>query len=736
MSLSAGTSLGPYEILAPLGAGGMGEVYRARDTRLGREVAIKLLPESSRFDPQSLMRLRREARAASALNHPNICTIHDIGEHEGRAFIVMELLSGVTLGQMIASGPVPPERLPSIAIQIAEALDAAHSRSIVHRDIKPGNIVVGEHVVKVLDFGLAKSSGSSGGAPAGPDENTRTALAGESSGSGAAGTLYYMSPEQALGRPVDPRSDLFSFGAVLHEMATGRRAFPGTTAAAVFDAILNRPPDGALPKAWQGLGSILDRLLAKEPSARFATAAEAAAAIRAFQAGVSTGRRERARREPPSIAVLPFRNLSADSDNEFFADGMTEEILSSLSKVTALRVASRTSSFAFKGRSEDVRAIGRALGVSAVLEGSVRRSGKRLRVSVQLVKSEDGYQLWSDRFDRELEDVFAVQDEIAESVATALRVVLTDRERSEIRKVPTTNIEAYDDYLRGRELLRPLESAGFHAARRMFERAAGQDPNFALAWVGVVECCYWIFGWLGRDQAQLEAAREASAKALRIDPDLAEAHAACGMTCVIADDLPGAHRAFARAIELDPQSFDAYYFAARAFVSEGRLEEAVAMFSAAAAVRPEDYQSPTLLATCYRGLGRVEDERAAAQRALQLIERHLELHPGDVRAVYFAAGNTWYATHDREKALSWARRALDMDPSSYSVRYNVACLYVNVGDFDAALELLEQNASEGWGQRSWVEHDPDWMPLRDDPRFRAILDLMASPEPGGATPGS
>jgi adenylate cyclase len=405
---------------------------------------------------------------------------------------------------------------------------------------------------------------------------------------------------------------------------------------------------------------------------------------------------------------------------------MAEEILSALSKIKALRVASRTSSFAFKGRSEDVRAIGRSLGVGSILEGSVRRSGNRLRVSVQLVKAEDGYQLWSDRFDREMEDIFALQDEIAESVANALRVVLSERERHAIRKIPTENMEAYDCYLRGRDLLRPLEAKGFHAARGMFERAVELDGRFAPALVGIVECCYWIHGWLGHDAAVLEEARSAAARALAIDPDLGEAHVALGMTGFMSNDFPSAYRSFARAIELDPLNFDAHYFAARAYVSEGRLEEAATMFAKAGQIRPEDIQAPTLLRTCYLGLGRPDEARAAAVRALEAIEKHLELYPSDARAVYFAAGNSWTAYGDRGKSMFWARRALEIDPESISVRYNVACVYVNLGMYEEALDLLEQNVSRGWGQREWIEHDPDWFPLRDHPRFRAILDRIDS----------
>jgi non-specific serine/threonine protein kinase len=711
-------------------------------------VALKLLPEST-CDAQSLERFRREAQSASALNHPHICTVHDIGEHDGRRFMVMELLSGSTLHDLLRSGPLPPERLFEYAAQIAGALAAAHARSIVHRDIKPGNIVVTSHGIKVLDFGLAKrgpesepapgssKAGGSGAASSSSEDAETEYMSADpsllTSPGLVLGTIAYMSPEQALGRAVDARSDLFSFGAVLHEMATGRRAFPGATPAAVFDAILHRPPDGDLPASCAGLKPVLEKLLQKDAAKRTATAAETAAELRSLQPGApgrtggsaaASSAVRHAAKETPSIAVLPFRNLSPDPENEFFTDGMTEEILGALSKIRALRVASRTSSFAFKGRNEDVREIGRALGVGAILEGSVRRSGSRMRVSVQLAKAEDGYQLWSDRFDRELADVFAVQDEIAEKVAAALRLVLTDSEKQNIRRIPTENLEAYECYLKAREVLRLLHEKSFSAARRLFERAAALDPDFAPAWIGVVESCYWIYIWRGKDPEQLEAARKAAAKALEIAPDLAEAHVAQGLTWFMLADNAAAHRSFQRAIELDPKSFDAHYFAARAWVSQGKLEEAAASFERASEVCPDDYQAPTLLATCYKGLGRLDDERRASARALEVIEKHLEYQPGDVRATYMAANNTLVATGDREKAIAWARKAQSMDPDSLSFGYNIACFYATLGMNTEALDLLERNVDTGWGQRAWIEHDPDWFGVKDDPRFHASLAKM------------
>ena len=712
----ASRTIGPYEIVAPIASGGMGEVYRGVDTRLGRGVAIKLLPEAQVLHAQALERFRLEARAASALNHPGICTIHDVGEHEGRPYIVMELIEGRTLREILAAGPIEAERCLDLALQLLDALDAAHTASIVHRDIKPANIVVTERgLAKILDFGVAKFSAPLSGA-----DDATWALDLTRPGD-AVGTVAYMSPEQTLGRAVDRRSDLFSFGVVLHEMATRTRAFPGETAAAVSDAILHTKPTGTLPGALAALRPILDRLLEKAPESRYASAAAVAADLRRvrLQPGV-------ARDTPASIAVLPFGNLGADPETEYFSDGMAEEILSALAKLRAVRVASRTSCFAFKGRNEDVRTIGRSLGVASILEGSVRRAGARLRVNVQLVNVEDGYQIWSQRFDRQIEDVFAVQDEIAESVAGALRVVLTEGERDVLRRVPTQHLEAYEDYLRGREQMHRLERSGFVAARSLFERATAIDPAFVQAWVGIVEACHWHGSWFEHDPELLAAARAASARALALDPGFAEAHVAVGLTHAMAGEQTAAQEAYRRAIALDPTNFDAHYYAARSYVSSGQLAEAATMFARAAEVRPDDYQAPALLVGCHAGLGHTDEARAAAERALVVLDKHLELHPEDVRAMYLSAGATWEATRDRAAALGRAQRALEMQPESLSVRYNVACLYASLQLTDEALDLLEQNAEQGWGQRSWVEHDPDWASLRTHPRFIAILDRLRS----------
>jgi len=418
-----GTTVSHYRILEKLGGGGMGVVYRAEDTRLHRYVALKFLPDSVVQESQALARFQREAQAASALNHPNICTVFDIGEEKGKAFIVMEYLEGVTLKAVIARQPIELGRLLEISGEIADALVAAHAKNIIHRDIKPENIFVcgGGHL-KVLDFGLAKING--------PDEREgETTVFALSEAGIALGTLPYMSPEQLQGRSVDHRTDIFSLGAVLYEMAVGQRPFIGGTSLELSSSILRdapKPITDFRPELPTGLHRIVSRCLSKEPTERYASAQELRQALELLRREMSSGSPRTAAEavREVSVAVLPFTNMSADPENEFFADGLTEEIINALTQIEELRVAARRSTLAFKGTHIDLRVVGERLNVKAVLEGSIRRAGTRIRINAQLISVSDGYHLWSEHYDRELDDIFGVQDDISRAIANRLKVDL------------------------------------------------------------------------------------------------------------------------------------------------------------------------------------------------------------------------------------------------------------------------------------------------------------------------
>jgi adenylate cyclase len=421
--------------------------------------------------------------------------------------------------------------------------------------------------------------------------------------------------------------------------------------------------------------------------------------------------------------VLPFADMSPQKDQDYFCEGIAEEIINALTKIQALRVASRSSAFAYKGRNQDIRQVGEQLSVGTVLEGSVRKAGPRIRITAQLISVADGYHLWSERYDRELEDVFAVQDEIAENIVKALRVVLTEEEKRAIEKPRTENVQAYEYYLRGRQFFHQFREKGHQFARRMFARAIAIDPSFALAYAGTADCSSFLYMWWDPSEANLEQADAASQKALALAPNMAEAHASRGLALTLSKRQEEAEQEYATAIRLDPKLFEAHYFQARAYFQEGRHEEAAKAFERAAAVRPEDFQTPSLVALAYDALGRKDESGTARRRAVQIIEQHLDLNPDDARALYLGAIDLCYLG-DRERSREWAERALSLDPDDPAVLYNVACAYVQLGLVEKALDCLERGTLNGAGHRAWIENDPDLNAIRDHPRFRALLERI------------
>jgi serine/threonine protein kinase len=548
MAVDPGRRLGPYEVIALIGAGGMGEVYRARDTRLGRDVAIKVLPAETALDPESLARLEREARTVSRLNHPNILTIFDVGEIAGTHFIASELVDGETLRARLARERLPVETVVDIAIQIVSGLTVAHEAGLAHRDMKPENVMLRrDGLVKVLDFGLAK--------PVRPvlNDDDSTIMAPTHAGV-VVGTTAYMSPEQVRGLPVDPRTDLFSVGAVMYEMLAGRRAFEGQTPSDVLVAVLTREPEPLgrhRPDAPGDLSRLVDRCLAKDPALRYRAGRDLLADLESLRAA-HTGQSDTSKLVP-SIAVLPFASLSSDPDNEFFADGLMDEVIADLSGVRALRVISRTSAMRYKRTEKDLRTIARELDVRYVLEGSVRRAAMSLRVTAQLIDAETDSHLWADKYSGRAEDVFAIQEEISRKIVEALQVRLTDREARSLAERPIENLAAYECYLKARHAMYLVAGDSLDRAQKLVEDGLsiiGENPLL----LATKACVLWHYASqsVGPAEQHLDEAAHCAAKALAGDPQCDLAIFARGLVAAKRGDLERALPALRRAAELKP----------------------------------------------------------------------------------------------------------------------------------------------------------------------------------------
>jgi TolB-like protein/thioredoxin-like negative regulator of GroEL len=694
----------------------MATVYLAHDPKHDRRVAIKVL-HPSLAATLGAERFLREIRVAARLNHPHIVPLHDSGQADGWLYYVMPFLEGESLRARLArEGRLPPAEAVAIARDVALALDHAHRQGVVHRDIKPENVMLQEGEALVADFGIARAVETAGSEPL-----TEWGM--------AVGTPAYMSPEQAAGeREPDGRSDVYAVGTLLYEMLCGHVPFAGFTAQAIIAKrfLEDAPPiRESRPELSAALERVVATALAREPGQRFQTAALLAAALApagspTVDAAAPTRIVEATAPPEKSIAVLAFVNMSNDPGNEYFSDGIAEEIINALSSISALRVAARTSSFAFKGRPDDIGEIGRRLRVATVLEGSVRKAGDRLRVTAQLVDVAGGFPLWSARYDRQLEDVFAIQDEIAASIVAALEVVLSPREQRAIGQAPAADVAAYDYYLRGRQAFNLMRRASQQLARRMFERAIDVDPAYARAYAGAADTCSFLYLFWDPSRSNLEQAERYSTRALELAPDLADAHTSRAQAFTLRGQYADAEREFRHAIALNPNLYDAHYFFARALAQQGRFVEALEQYYEAWRVRPEDYQVAFLMTTPLLRLGRHEELDDVHRRAMENVRRALELNPDDARALYLGAGGL-LREGDRETALDWAARALASDPTDSAVLYNVACLHTLVGDGERGLDLITRAVDAGFGNRAWLEADSDFDLIRHDPRFQALL---------------
>jgi len=789
MTISAGSRLGPYEILAPIGAGGMGEVYRAKDPRLGREVAIKVLPASFSADPDRLRRFEQEARAAGMLNHPNVTAVYDIGKDEstGAPYVVQELLEGETLRQTLAGGQLSAKNAIDYGTQIALGLAAAHEKGVVHRDLKPENLFVGKDGhVKILDFGLARieprvSFGEETGAPT---------VSGHTEPGTVMGTVGYMSPEQVRGKPADARSDVFSFGAVLYEMLTGRRAFHKETGIETLTAILKEEPPELAGEAGS-LSPALDRVvrhcLEKNPEQRFQSAHDIAFALTEASSSAAPGRspaadvgvRARAPRSRvfrwslwaaavvalaaavllfrphagtiDSLAVLPFVNVGHDPNAEYLSDGITESLINSVSRIPGVKVVSRGSAFYYKGKEVGAKAIGKQLGVRAVLTGRIVQRGDALSIRAELVDARDDTHLWGEEYNRKLADILALQEEIARDISGKLRQRLTGEQKQRLSRRATEDPEAYGSYLKGRYHWNKRTGEDLQKGITYFQQAIDKDPTYALAYAGLADCYALLFLYGGLPSAEtFPKARAAALKALEIDETLAQAHATLAYTDeVFSWDYSAAEKEYRRAIELDPKYPTVHHWYSLFLSRLGRHEQAIAEAARAYELDP---LSPII--SNNRAVAFVRSQQS--DRAIEASRQTLELDSG------FSSAHLWLglaleqkkmypeATASLEEAVRLSRRSIvtiaDLGhvnavsgkreeamrlieelkgwmARGYDPLANIAMVYAGLGQKDEAIEWLDKacRARSAWVVYLAVKVDPRWDALRSDPRFQDLL---------------
>ena len=720
----------------------MGVVYEAEDSQLGRRVALKFLPPETAQDSQALERFQREARAASSLNHPNICTIHAIERHELRHFIVMELLEGQTLAQIMTGNPVEMEKLLPLAIQIADALESAHAKGIVHRDIKPANLFLTERgELKILDFGLVKMRQGEMAQGASASQSDTVAANNELTMPGAAvGTISYMSPEQARGQLVDARTDIFSVGTVLYQMSTGSLPFKGDTSAVIFDAILNREPLPAAelnPSLPADFARILDKTLEKDRNLRCQTATELKTDLNRLKRDLEPNKRrtkEKSDSDPAapkllgkSVAVLYFENLSGSKEDEYLRDGITEDVITELSKIRGLNTFSRPTILAFRDKPVTPAQIGQQLGAAYVLTGTLRRSGARLRINVQLVDTRTDFPLWSERFDREMKDVFEVQDEMARKIAEALRITLSPQELEALAVKPTENLQAYDLYLRGKRYARRQTRQDLEFALQMFENAVAMDVSFALAYAACANACAMFYCNYSRDPVWVERAREASGKALALRWDLPEVQVSQAWVLYAAELHDEAVRMVKKAIERKRDCEGAYYLLCRALFAAGRYQEVLDVAEVAIEASGEDYNVYVPVLNSLGAIGKSEAKLNMTQRRMAALENHLKQVPEDARARILVAGD--YADLARsDDAMRELNMALALRANEASILYNAACVYCGLKRKAEAMDALRKAWEAGFRDAVWTRRDPDLALLHGEPEFdRLYPDVPLSP---------
>jgi serine/threonine protein kinase/Flp pilus assembly protein TadD len=734
-----GRTVSHYRILEKLGGGGMGVVYKAQDLRLDRPVALKFLPPELTRDSEAKQRFIYEAKSASALDHPNICTIHELGEtEEGQVFIVMACYDGETLRKRMEHGPLAMEQAVTLAMQIAAGLAEAHKGGIVHRDIKPANVIItGDGTAKIIDFGLAKLAGQA--------RLTKTGS--------VVGTVVYMSPEQARGEEVDVRTDIWSLGVVIYEMLAGRSPFAAEHEQAVLYRILNEDP-APLTTYRQELPAeivrIVERALQKEAVARYPSALELLHDLRLSKSGGE------ALPSPPkgfaSIAVLPFDDLSPEHDQEYFCDGVAEELINALTRVSGLRVVARTSSFSFKGQRKDVREIGRKLGVGTLLGGSVRKADQRLRITVQLTSVQDGSHLWSERYDRDLKDIFAIQDDVCFSTVEQLKVTLAHGERTNMVRRRASDHEAYNLYLKGRFLFNQRKHESVAKSVEYYSQAIALDPAFALAYAGLAESYEVLGSWRVHPlEAAFDEARKASEAALRLDDTLPEAHVTAGYVSMFCDwDWAAAEREFQRALAMNPACAEAHHMRAHYLEMMGKFEMALSEINRALELEPvapslsscavqilfharrydeairQSYATLEMapgFSGLYGWIGAAHVKSGLLDSGLAALREGLRRLPEDPR-LHALFGYACAVSRKSEEANACLTKLRALSKERYVDPYYIALLLEALGDRTAACELLDRALDEHSSWLPWMSVDPLLEDLLTDPRAISLMERL------------
>jgi serine/threonine protein kinase/tetratricopeptide (TPR) repeat protein len=704
-----GTTISHYRILDRLGEGGMGVVYKAQDLKLDRPVAIKFLPQQSAASDESKARFIQEAKATAALNNPNILSVYDIDEQDGKLFFVMEYIEGRTLKSKITNleggKGVPVRQALDWTIQIAQGLKAAHDRNIVHRDIKPENIMLtNDGIPKIMDFGIAKLKGGTG------LTKTGTSL----------GTLAYMSPEQVQGSEADHRSDIWSVGVVLYEMLTGQRPFRAEHEAALIYVVAHEEP--AAPSVYDSsiphrVDMLVMSLLEKDQGRRPQSADELLKTLQNVRDEVDSSTRSG---KAKAIAVLPFENISPEKESEYFGDGLTEELIVHLSQVKEMEVVSRTTSMQYKGTKKDIKTIGRELGARYILEGSVRKFHDNLRIAVQLVDVETDRHLWAETYKGKLEDVFDIQEQVAKQIVDALMVKLTPTEKVVLTKRSTENAEAFDCALRARNFLYRRTKSSIQLAIQLFQKAIALDGRYAAAYAGLGEAHATLYRDFDRREELLEKALEASLKALMYDASLSEAYATLGLAYFGKKAFEEAMTAIQKAIALDPNNSNAYWILARIYHTSDRDKEAVKALEKAVELNPDFYEAYDDLRMYYEGLGDKEKHAAVIHKLLEIYPRYLSQHPDDAyRRMAFAVALALVGR--AEEAKQEGMQALELSAGDPIMMYYGACLYARLQEKQLAIEWLRSTIAAGYENYEWIKRDPDFESIRGEPGY---IDLM------------